>query len=170
MPYEWQEDIGDGARHLLIWRHRSLTPQGFAWVIGIAAIAFALPLIAVIGRTVMWGLLPFVVLALAALWWGVQYGWRHGGTREELVLSRDLLTVTRHDPGRKPRFWQANPYWVRLTLRADGPVEDYLVASDGQRSVELGAFLAPEERQTLRVELEDALALLRLPAHQQRER
>lgn len=160
MPYEWQPDSGE-ARRLLIWRHRSLTPQGFAWVIGAAAVALVLPLVAVIGRAVMWGLLPFAAAALIGLWWAVQHGWRGGGPFEEVTLTSDRMGVTRHDPGRKPRHWQGNPYWVRLALHSDGPVEDYLTLSDGARMIELGAFLAPEERRALRAELEAALAGLR---------
>lgn len=158
MPHEWHDTAGDRARQLLIWRHRSLTPEGFAWVIGAAAAALLLPLVAVIGHAVMWGLLPFAGLALAGLWWGVQHGWTDGGPREELTLTPERLSVTRHDPGRPPRHWQANPYWVRLSIRSDGPVEDYLTLTDGARTIELGAFLSPEERRALQGELADALA------------
>ena len=161
MPYEWQPPEGD-QRRLLIWRHRSLTPQGFVWVIGGAAAALVLPLVAVLGRTVLWGLLPFALLALAGLWWGVQYGWKGGGTREEVTLTRSRMTVARHDPGRPSRYWQGNPYWIRLTIRGDGPVEDYLTLTDGGRAIELGAFLTRAERRALRDDLAAALADLRL--------
>ncbi|WP_240558577.1 DUF2244 domain-containing protein [Paracoccus contaminans] len=164
MPYEWSDDAGDGARRLLIWRHRSLTPQGFAWVIGTAAAALLMPLLAVLGRTAMWGLLPFAVIALAGLWGGVQHGWRGGGTREEVMLTRGRMSVTRHDPGRPARHWQGNPYWARLSIRGDGPVEDYLTLSDGARVIELGAFLSPEERRSLMQDLSAALADLRRAA------
>ena len=162
MPYEWQPASAEG-RRVLLWRHRSLTPEGFVWVMGGAAAALVLPLVAVIGRAVRWGLLPFAALALWGLWRGVQHGWQNGGTREEVVLEPARLTVTRRDPGRADRVWQANPYWVRLALRRDGPVEDYLTLTDGSREIELGAFLAPAERRALRAEIEDALAEVRAP-------
>lgn len=149
---------------MLIWRHRSLTPRGFVWVIGTAAAALLMPLLAVLGRTAMWGLLPFAGLALWGLWHGVQHGWKNGGTREEIELSRDRMSVTRHDPGRPVRRWQGNPYWARLSISAGGPVEDYLILSHGDRMIELGAFLSPPERRALRDELSAALAALRQPA------
>lgn len=164
MPYAWQPDDPDGTRHLLIWRHRSLTPEGFAWVIGLAATALTLPLLAVVGSAVMWGLLPFALAALAGLWWAVQRGWKGGGSFEEVALSPARMSVTRHDPGRPSRNWQGNPYWVRLTLRRDGPVEDYLTLTDGRREIELGAFLSPEERRSLRSDLAAALSDLIRPA------
>lgn len=159
MPHEWTES--DGAQRLLVWRHRSLTPTGFAWVMGGTAVALMLPLIAVVGRSVMWGLLPFAALALWGLWRGVQHGWQGGGIHEELVLTPDRLTVTRRDPGRPDRMWTANPYWVRLTLRAGGPVEDYLTLTDGMREIELGAFLDSAERRALHDDLGRRLAGLK---------
>ncbi|HHW34252.1 MAG TPA: DUF2244 domain-containing protein [Paracoccus solventivorans] len=157
MPYAWQPDAPDGARRLLIWRHRSLTAHGFVWFIGATALLLVLPLVALTGSAVMWGLLPFALAALAGLWWAMQRHWRGGGSFEELTLTPDTLLVSRHDPGRPPRHWQANPYWVRLTLRRDGPVEDYLTLTDGQREIELGALLSPEERRQLRDDLAAAL-------------
>lgn len=163
MPYKW-ECASDGTQSITLWRFRSLTPQGFAWVMGGAAVALVLPLIATLGYVAMWGLLPFAVLALGALWWGVQAGWTNGGTQERVTLTRDQITVVRRDPGRPVREWQSNPYWVRAALRRDGPVEDYLTLSDGKRVIELGAFLTPEERRSLAAELTEAIEALRQPS------
>ncbi|SEH85233.1 DUF2244 domain-containing protein [Paracoccus alkenifer] len=160
MPYAWQPDAQDDTRRLLIWRYRSLTVRGFVWFMAATALLLVLPLVALTGLAVMWGLLPFALAALAGLWWAMQRHWRGGGSFEELTLSRETLLVSRHDPGRKPRHWQANPYWVRLNLRRDGPVQDYLTLTDGQREIELGVFLSPEERRQLRDELAFALGEL----------
>lgn len=157
MPYAWQPDETDGTRRMLIWRHRSLTPEGFAWVMGSTAAALTLPLLAVVGSAVMWGLLPFALAALAGLWFAVQRDWKSGGPVEEVALTPALMSVIRRDPGRADRHWQGNPYWVRLSLRRDGPVENYLTLSDGRREIELGAFLSPEERRELRADLSAAL-------------
>lgn len=164
MPYAWQSDAPDGTRRLLIWRHRSLTPQGFAWVMGLTAAALTLPLLAVVGSVVMWGLLPFAVAALAGLWFAVQRDWKGGGPVEEVALTPAVMSVTRRDPGRTDRHWHGNPYWVRLSLRPDGPVEDYLTLSDGRREIELGAFLSPEERRELQADLSAVLAEIGRPS------
>ncbi|HRO15604.1 MAG TPA: DUF2244 domain-containing protein [Paracoccus sp. (in: a-proteobacteria)] len=104
--------------------------------------------------------MPFAAAAVGGLWYAMQRGWHHGGTVEEVELSPDRLQVTRHDPGRPDRHWQGNPYWVRLSM-GEGPVEDYLTLTDGGREIELGAFLSPDERRTLREELSAALAAQR---------
>lgn len=135
--------------------------RGFVWVIGLTAAGLALPMLAVIGTNVVWGLLPFAALAVAGLWVAIQRSYRDGRAREVVMLTPTALTVTRSDPGRGDRVWRTNPYWVRVALRRDGPVPDYLVLSDGKREIELGAFLTPQERVELHAELDRRLAGLR---------
>ncbi|RQP06880.1 MAG: DUF2244 domain-containing protein [Paracoccus sp. BP8] len=163
MPYAWHdtapEDSGAVSYRLEVWPHRSLPRRGFVWVIGLTATGLALPLLAVVGTTVLWGLLPFAALAVWALWHAIRRS--YGTAHEVMLLDRDRLILTRSDPGREDRIWRTNPYWVRASLRPGGPVEDYLVLTDGKREVELGAFLSPEERLALRDELERRLAGLR---------
>ena len=165
MPYHWTDTApevsGAASFRLEAWPYRSLPKRGFVWVIGLTAGALALPLLAVVGSAVMWGLLPFAVLAVWGLWRAIGLSYRSAATREVLVLTPQSLLLTRSDPGRADRIWQTNPYWVRAGLRATGPVEDYLVLTDGRREVELGAFLSPEERQSLRDDLDRRLARLR---------
>ena len=139
--------------------------RGFAGFIALTAGLVALPLLAVLGSPVLWGLLPFLVMAVGGLWLGLSRSYRDGETLEILRLWRDRIELSRHDPGRAPRRWSANPHWVRLRLRpGGGPVPDYLTLSGGgddRREVEIGAFLAPEERVALHGEILAALAALR---------
>ncbi len=157
MPYEWQ-GRADG-RILRAWPYRSLPRRGFVWFIGVTAALSALPLLALLGNAVLWGLLPFVLMTLAGVWWAISRSYRSGTTLEVLELSPNRLRLTRHDPGRADRVWQANPYWIRAVLRP-GPVESYLVLvgdHESGREVELGAFLSPEERESLQREVNAAL-------------
>jgi uncharacterized membrane protein len=78
---------------------------------------------------------------------------------EELVLTEDSLQVTRRGPRGGLRDWRANPHWTRVELHeTGGPVESYLTLAGGGRTIELGAFLSPEERVALGRELRLALA------------
>ncbi|MDO5604582.1 MAG: DUF2244 domain-containing protein [Paracoccus sp. (in: a-proteobacteria)] len=158
MPYQWYD--GDGESTLQAWPHRSLPRRGFVWFIAITALLASAPLVAVLGRAVLWGLLPFMLAMVAGLWWAIERSYRSGHSHEVLRLTPEGLTLTRHDPGRPDRCWQANPYWVRPALRK-GPVDDYLTLTDGQRELELGAFLTPEERRSLHQQITQRLADLR---------
>lgn len=161
MPYEWQER--DGERLLRVWPHRSLPRRGFVWFIGATAGLLTLPLLAVLGSSVLWGLLPFMLAAIAGIWWALQHSYRSGRTLEQLSIASDRITLTRSDPGRPDREWSANPYWIRAEIRP-GPVEKYLVLTGDHelgRTIELGAFLTPEERTQLEGEVNRALAASR---------
>ncbi|WP_425467185.1 DUF2244 domain-containing protein [Paracoccus gahaiensis] len=145
---------------LTLWPHRSLPKRGFVGFIAVTAAFLSLPILAVLGTGVLWGLLPFMVLTVGGVWFAIQRSYRSGETREELVMDRSRLQIRRSDPGRPERIWQTNSYWVRPVLRK-GPVEAYLTLSDGQREVELGAFLTPDERRNLCDELLRRLSHLR---------
>lgn len=164
MPYRWTETAPDTSGAFLqtvtLWPHRSLPKRGFVWFIGTTATLLLLPILAVLGTQVLWGLLPFMMLTVGGVWIALRQTYRTGQTREELVMDRSRLQIRRNDPGRPERLWQTNSYWVRPCLR-NGPVEAYLTLSDGQREIELGAFLTPDERRDLCDDLMRRLARLR---------
>lgn len=163
MPYRWMEPAPDKARaHLRLWPHQSLTTTGFAWFIAVTAVLFALPLLAVLGSPMLWILLAFVAAAIAGVWRAIMVNRAHRRLAEDLVLWPDRAWLRHTAPGQDALEWEANPYWVRVGLTAEGgPVENYLTLKGGGREVEVGAFLTPEERLALKDELELALARLR---------
>jgi uncharacterized membrane protein len=118
-----------------------------------AALA-ALPMLTVVGSPVLWGLLPFVLATMGALWAAIQLSYRTGAVVEELRLWPDRIELTRREPRRAVRRWEANPHWVRPTLHeAGGPVPNYLTLTGSGRTVEIGAFLSEDERLSLWAEL-----------------
>lgn len=159
MPYAWRDMDGGGVQ-LMLWPFRSLPRRGFVWFIGVTVALLAAPLIGVLGTAVLWGLLPFMALTVGGMWWALQRSYRSGETREVLRMDRQRLSIRRSDPGQEDRYWETNVYWARPVLRK-GPVEDYLTLTDGQREIELGAFLTPDERRALHDELLRRLADLR---------
>ena len=141
--------------------NRSLTRAGGAWILGLAAAGFTLPLAMLHGSAVAWGMLPFMAAVLGALYWAIRRNQLDGRLSEELRLWPDLITVVRHEASGGERRWHANPFWVRLRLIDDAPVEKYLTLSGNGREIELGAFLSPWERETLYGDLSAALRDLR---------
>jgi uncharacterized membrane protein len=168
MPYHWlaPDDLapdrpGSAAPLARLHLHpfRSLPKTGFVWFIGATAALLAVPLIGLLGSPVLWGLLPFLLAALWAIWFALQRSYRDGAITEELVLWPDRVTLTRDGPRGQHLTWQANPHWVRVTLHeTGGPVPNYLTLSGAGREVELGAFLSEEERIALGAELRATLA------------
>jgi uncharacterized membrane protein len=167
MPYEWTEpktairpDTPRAELHL--WPYRSLPNRGFVVFIGVTAVMFTFPLAQVLGTPVLWGILPFMLIVVAALWSGLRRNQADGIVLEELRLWPDRVTLTRTGPRRAHHFWEANPHWVSVMLYpTGGPIENYLTLKGAGREVEIGAFLTEDERLKLRHEIQTALADLR---------
>lgn len=168
MPFEWvkgpqeaPETSGAFCRQdeplaeLHLWPYRSLPRRGFVNFVAITAALITLPLLAVLGTPVLWGLLPFVAGALGLMYLMLQRSYRDGELLEELTLWPDRVALVRHNPRGPRQEWQANPWWVRVSLHEKaGPVENYITLKGEGREVEIGAFLSPEERLELFADLQ----------------
>jgi len=146
MPYTWTDDQTE----LHLWPHQSLSPRGFVIVIGVTAALISLPLFSVLGTFVFYGLLPFLALAVAALWFALGRSRRNAQVIEVLTLDATDAHLTRREPDGRHHEWRCNRYWARPELHeTGGPVPAYVTLSGGGREVEIGAFLSEEERRAL---------------------
>jgi uncharacterized membrane protein len=144
---------------LRLWPNRSLPPRGFAAFILATFGMLMIPTLSLLGEPALWGVAPFTLGAVWLTWTLIRRNYRDGDLLETLTIARGQARLERRDPGGRRREWTANPYWVRVTLHKDGgPVENYLTLSGGDREVEIGAFLSPDERAALKPELESALS------------
>ena len=158
MPYQWSASSDTAqARSLKLWPHQSMTQAGFAWFIGITAVMLTLPLLAVLGSPVVWVLMVFFSAALAGVWRAVTANQAQRTMHEALTLTPEKVRLEHVPHKGTPKDWEANPFWVQVNLRRDGPVENYLTLQGNGREVEIGAFLTPEERAALYDELRGAL-------------
>ncbi|NKX44408.1 DUF2244 domain-containing protein [Roseicyclus persicicus] len=154
----FREGHGTPRLRVLLTPHKSLTPEGFVWFIGLTAALISVPLFSILGTEVFWALLPFLAAAVWGVWAALKRSWRDHDIWEEVLVWDDLIRLERHEARRPPRDWEANPYWVRVALHErGGPVPNYLTLQGGDREVELGAFLTPPERLGLKDTLERAL-------------
>lgn len=160
MPYEWLPPR-DGEQRLHLWPHRSLSQRGFVGFVGLTAALIAVPLLPNLGSPVLWALLPFLLATIWGIWFALRKNGRDRDIVEDLSLTPDRITLVRHGPKGQRQDWEANPYWLRVTLHeTGGPVPNYLTLKGEGREVELGAFLSEEERVALRGELADRIARL----------
>ncbi|MCX8507650.1 MAG: DUF2244 domain-containing protein, partial [Rhodobacteraceae bacterium] len=140
----------------------ALGQRGFVTFIALTALLLALPLLALVGNSALWVVFAFIAPTVWAIWTALRRNSRDLGLTEELLLTRSEARLVRRTADGEERVWSANPYWLRVTLYpTEGPVADYLTLTGGDREVELGAFLAPEERKALAAELRAVLAALK---------
>lgn len=113
-----------------------------------------MPLLAVLGSSVMWALLPFLILALGALIFALDRNRRDNQVIETLSLNDTEIALTRRAKNQRDQVWTCNRYWTRVDLHdTDGPVPNYVTLSGNGRTAEIGAFLSEDERQDLFNEL-----------------
>ncbi len=159
MPYEWStfSDSTPQTR-LTLWPHRSLPRRGFAAFILGTFTLITIPLYPLLGTVVLWGLLPFLLMAVGGIWWALERSYRDARFHEELTIGDTDVHLVRTNPKGGRQEWQCNRYWARLLMHpTGGPVEHYLTLKGSDREVEIGAFLSEDERKTLFGELTDAL-------------
>jgi uncharacterized membrane protein len=96
----------------------------------------------------------FAVVESFAVAFALGVAWRAGDRSERIVLDRSSLEVLSLPARHCVRF---QPYWVRVRL-APGQGHDRLLLRSHGRELEIGAFLAHEERVELSRKLEMLLA------------
>lgn len=160
MPYEWTAPR-DGADHVVtlsLWPHRSLPRRGFAAFVLATFALITLPLYPLLGTAVLWGLLPFLLLAVAGVWWALEHSYRSARLTEVLTIAPEEVHLVRTNPRGDVQEWACNRYWAQVSLHPDGgPVAHYITLKGSGREVEIGAFLSEDERKALYGELADAL-------------
>jgi len=164
MPYHWTSAPQAETQKLNLWPHNALPPEGFAAMILGFFLFASFPLYAVIGTAVLWGLLPFMLAATAALYYAVRRNQRDRQILETLIVTHDCTRLTRQNPNGDIQDWESNTYWVKVSLHPKGgPVPNYVTLSGAGREVEIGAFLSEDERKSLFSDLQDAVARARTP-------
>ena len=163
MPYTWTETHTHTAE-LRLWPHQSLPAHGFAaTILGIFTLS-TIPLYGLIGTVVLWGVLPFMLAALSAMWYALRRNERDLQILEILTLTPDDLHLSRQNPKGTAQEWSCNPYWTSVNLHEKGgPVPHYVTLSGAGREVEIGAFLSEDERKELYAELKDKVARIAHP-------
>ena len=159
MPYDIREDIKDTQIKIIeVWPYNSLKPKGFVLFLGSTFVLICLPLFNVLGTTVFWGLLPFLLVAFMGVWFALRRSLNDRQVLERLTLSQEEIALIRQDPTGEHKHWVCSPYWSKLKIyKTEGPVRNYITLTGNGREVELGAFLSEDERKTLYEELEQLL-------------
>jgi len=163
MPYTWNDTPNDTSE-LRLWPHQSLPAYGFAaTILGIFALS-TIPLYGLIGTVLLWGILPFMLIALGAMWYALRRNERDLQIMEVLTLTHDDLHLLRETVRGDRQEWSCNPYWTQVNLHEKGgPVPHYVTLSGAGREVEIGAFLSEDERKELYAELKAKVARIAHP-------
>lgn len=139
--------------------HRSLSAEGFRFVIGGAVAAnlvIGLPLL-IMGA---WPVFGFMGLDVFLLWWLFKRSYLDARRSETLLLTDRELIVVRVAPDGEREEHRLDAYW----LKVEATEERLVVVSRGNRAV-IGRFLGPDERLRVADQLKAAIAEMRAPRY-----
>ncbi|MDU8927465.1 DUF2244 domain-containing protein [Alisedimentitalea sp. MJ-SS2] len=162
MPHKWSNTP---SRHqATLWPHRSLPRRGFAAIILLAFTLITIPLYGLLGTVFLWGLLPFLMAAVAGLWWALEHTYKTAEVLEVLAITPQTTTLIHQPRKGEILIWDCNTYWVRVEIHSSGgPVPHYITLTGNNRTVEIGSFLSEEERCRLILEIEKSLGEMKTP-------
>ena len=143
----------------LLRPHRSLSANGFKWLIRVLLLAnllVALPMY-FLGA---WPVAGFCGLDVALIWYLFHRNYLDARRSETLTLTDRELVIERIAPEGEREKHRLDAYWLRIELG------DQLVLSSRGNRVAIGRFLGAPERQRVANELQAALIALRSPRYE----
>lgn len=146
----------------VLYPHRSLTRSGFNWVMGIMAVS-ALGLAVLFWSLGAWPIVAFLALDVVIVWVAFRINFDRARQHEKLRLTQHNLIVEKSAPGKRTRRWAFCPGRASVTLLEAGEHHASLQISGTDHSLEIGAFLSPQERAEAAAMLKSALAQWRSP-------
>ncbi len=128
--------------------HRSAGAAGLRTVLLLVAVVWLVVGLA-FAAAGAWPVVPFLGLEALLLYAALRFNLRAGNAYEALNLTPDALTVRRVDHWGKSRHFSFPPCWLQVNLEAPAGRQSRLELRSHGRSLVIGAFLLPEERQEL---------------------
>ena len=154
MPYQWTTSPDETPQRLRLWPHQSLPARGMAAFVLATFTMIMIPVLTLLGSPVLWGLLPFALLAVWGMYYALQRNHHALKIEEVLTLGPEAAELVRTEPSGEVKSWACNRYWTTITkYEKDGPLPHYVTLKGKGREVEIGAFLSEEERVALYDEL-----------------
>jgi uncharacterized membrane protein len=143
---------------LTLWPNRSLSQDNFKIFLGIVCVLIFLPFIPLLMQANTVALLLFPLATFLLLYAAFRRNYKDGKLVEVLKVFPSEICVSRENSNGHIKYWSANPYWTKVKLyNKKGLVENYLTLTGNGREIELGAFLTPEERISIKVKIDEVL-------------
>ena len=150
----------DGAFEAFLYPNRSLPNKGFALVMAVV-ILVNLTLGAVFYSVGAWPVIGFCGLDIFLVWAAFKLSYRQGRLHERVRVNGDEVLVSRVLPSGHETRWRVQAYWARVTIANRGKHEASVRLMVQGRTLILGSFLSPHERESFGDALMDALGRAR---------
>ncbi len=142
---------------LTLYPHRSLGPYGFRTlmlVVGLICGVNALRFLALRA----WPVALFLLVDILLVYLAFRANYRAGRRYEKLTIDGGTLRVSQVSPQGERTEHMFDAHWVRVLLEQINQVQTRLLLVSRDRRLEIGTFLAPFEREDVKMEIERGLA------------
>ncbi|MFX3681124.1 DUF2244 domain-containing protein [Oceaniradius stylonematis] len=144
-----------------LFPHRSLTPGGFALLMGVFAAICA-------GNAVFyfalgaWPVAIFMIVDVLILYLAIRLSFRAGRAREQVTVTRSDVHIRKIAPNGRHQDHHYNPFWARFHIDRHSEIGITAMRLTGQgRATSIGAFLNPDDRESFATAFSQALATAR---------
>lgn len=161
--HEETSSMEGGIFEAVLYPNRSLPNTGFALVMAVVIIAnivFGAYFFA-IGA---WPVLGFCGLDIFLVWLAFKISYRQGRLHERVLISEDVMWISRVLPSGHETRWRLVPFWTRVSI--DDPVrhESQIQLWSKGGVLLIGSFLSPPERADLAKAIAQVLDRMRVRA------
>ncbi|GLS29850.1 Uncharacterized membrane protein [Mesorhizobium albiziae] len=142
----------------LLMPHRSLGRTGFAVLMG-AMLVGSLACGAIFVANGAWPVFGFFGLDMLLIYGAFKLNYRAARAREEVAVSRTALDILKTAPSGRTEAHHFNPFWARFQVARHAEIGITGMKVEGQgRSVPIGGFLNPDDRESFATAFAVALA------------
>jgi len=146
----------------LLTPHRSLGRTGFLLLMGGLSAAWLITGIFFLSHGA-WPVFGFFGLDVLAVYIAFRVNYRAARAREEVSISRTSLDIRKIAPSGRAEAYHFNPFWTRFSVARHDEIGITEMAVEGQgRSVPIGSFLNPDDRESFARAFSRALATAKM--------
>ena len=145
----------------LLLPHRSLGRTGFMVLMGALTFGWIFTGVIFLSHGA-WPIFGFFGLDVIGLYIAFRVNYRAARAREEVSVSRTSLDIRKTAPSGKSEQYHFNPFWARFAVSRHNEIgiTDMAVVSR-EKSVPIGSFLNPDDRESFATAFSRALATAR---------
>lgn len=141
-----------------LFPHRSLTPGGFALLMGVVAAICASSAVFYVTLGA-WPVAIFMAVDVLILYLAIRFSFRAGRAREEVTVTRSDVLIRKIAPSGRRQDHHFNPFWARFHVQRQGEMGITAMRLTGEgRATTIGAFLNPDDRESFASAFAEALA------------
>lgn len=149
---------------LVVWPHRSLDRRGLILLIAAVSVGMGCAL----AKPLLHGAWPVaipVIASFAGFLLALRANMRSARHNEIIEITPRTVRVRSERERMPSKETEFNTYWTRVSVSTDRYAENRILLHQSGRSLEIGAFLSPDERVELAEKLKASIAAAKSCSH-----